>query len=186
MFYLYCHAGKKTTGVRKRTKSKKLEISLWFRCVGFFLCKVSADFCHLKTDSKHAHAFRRAAEFGFIIESCSPPAFPARKAENTMFLPQALLTAGLAEQVENDYPTLSCQCPNRCWLFQASLSQWIPSGLADRLWGSGILAQEQGLFFLAGPGAGARVKTCLLLSQGCCREQQAALHTTLLQDVLTL
>lgn len=73
-----------------------------------------------------------------------------------MFLPGALLTTGLAEQAENDYPTLSCQCPNRCWLFQASLSKWIPSGLADQLWRSGILAQEQMLLFFAGHGAQAR------------------------------
>lgn len=73
-----------------------------------------------------------------------------------MFLPGALLTAGLAEQVENDYPTLSYQCPNRCWLFQASLPKWIPSGLGDQLWRSGILAQEQMLFFFAGHGAQAR------------------------------
>lgn len=52
----------------------------------------------------------------------------------------ALLTAELAEQVENYYPTVSCQRPDRCWLFQASLSKWIPSDLADQLWKSGILA----------------------------------------------
>lgn len=44
------------------------------------------------------------------------------KTEDTMFLPEALLTT---EQVENDYPTLSCQCPDRCRLFQGSLSEWI-------------------------------------------------------------
>lgn len=137
-------------------KCKKSEISLWFRYVLFFLYKVSADFCHLNTDSRHIHSFLRAAEFGFTVQSCSPPAFPACRAENTTFLPGALLTTGLAEQVENYYPALSCQCPNRCRLFQASLSKWIPSGLADQLWRSGILAQQQMLFFLAGHGAQAR------------------------------
>lgn len=73
-----------------------------------------------------------------------------------MFLSGALHAAGLAEQVENGYPTLSRQCPNRCLLFQASLSEWIPSGLACQLWQSGILAQEQTLFFLAGQEAQSR------------------------------
>lgn len=41
-----------------------------------------------------------------------------------------------------------------------------PSVLADQLWGSGILAQEQTLFFLAGmghrEGTAARMKSCFL------------------------
>lgn len=74
-----------------------------------------------------------------------------------MFLSAAALhAAGLAEQVGNSYPTLSCQRPNRCLPLQASLSEWIPSGLACQLWQSGILAQEQTLFFLAGQEAQSR------------------------------
>lgn len=109
----------------------------------------------MNTNSRQVPAFPRAAEFGFLL-NLAHPNFPACRAKNSAFLPGALVSIGLAEQVENDYPALSCQRPNRCWLFQASLCKWIPSGLADRSWRSGILAWEQMLCFLAGHGAQAR------------------------------
>lgn len=92
-------------------------------------------------------------QFGFPTESCLLPAFPACKTENTMFLPGALLTAGLAEQVENGYPTLSCQCPNRCWLFQASLSGFLLAWLIS-CGGPGFLLGSK--CSSAGHGAQAR------------------------------
>lgn len=58
----------KDNGIKENDKMKETgDYPAAWVCSAFFLCKVSADFCHLNTDYREVRAFLRVAEFGFLL-----------------------------------------------------------------------------------------------------------------------
>lgn len=163
--------------------NERLQISLWFSYVGlFFLCKVSVDFCHFNSDSRHVHTFLRADKFGFTIESCSPPAFPAHKDRGHNVPPWGFTDhrAG-GKWLSHTLMPVSRQVssfPRKPVWVDFPLVWLISCG------DLGFLLRSKYSSSLAREETAARMKSCflcLLQWQGCC-SAETALHTVLLYN----
>lgn len=110
-------------GQWKRMKWKTSQIGLWFRYMGLFFCARLVLTSVTSTVIQGMSLLSLGQTSLVLLLNLVHHLLSLHtKTEDTMFLPRALLRT---EHLENYYPTVSCQCPNRSCLLQSSLSKWI-------------------------------------------------------------